>query len=66
MSHPDGIRFLGSNQGEIREVGLLAGDSWSLDIRPDGLARITDPGRFDASAFAPPGTFDFQDPPGLG
>ena len=30
-----------------------------LSIRPDGSATLTLPDRFDSSALAPPGTFDF-------
>jgi hypothetical protein len=58
-NHEEGIQFLESHQGEIREVGLAQECSWSLDIRPDGSAKVTFPNRFDSSAFAPPGTFDF-------
>ena len=58
-NHEEGINFLESHQGEIREIGLAQECSWSLDIRPDGSAKVTFPNRFDSSAFAPPGTFDF-------
>jgi hypothetical protein len=58
-NNEEGIQFLETQQGEIRRVGLSLESSWSLDILPDGSASLTLPNRFDSSAFAPPGTFDF-------
>jgi hypothetical protein len=58
-NHKDGIRFLESHQGGIRQVTLAPHGSWSLSIEPDGSAEITLPNWFDSSARAPAGTFDF-------
>jgi hypothetical protein len=58
-NHDEGIRFLETHQGEIRTVGLSVESSWSLDIQPDGSAKLNLSNQFDSSALAPPGTFDF-------
>ncbi len=55
----EGKKFLKSRQGDIRLLGLSRESSWSLDIKPDGSAKLTYPNRFDSSALAPAGTFDF-------
>jgi hypothetical protein len=60
-NHPEGIRFLNENQGQVFEIRLGV-QSWGLSIRPDGSARL-DSWLKGAEEFAeaPAGTFDFPD-----
>jgi hypothetical protein len=59
-NHEGGIEFLCENQGSIDSITLHVFPPWSLDVQPDGSARLRYlTGRIDEGADAPAGTFDF-------
>jgi hypothetical protein len=61
-NHEEGVRFLTENQGPVNGIHMMVWRPWTLDIRPDGSARL----RYrlwqtTESAEVPAGTFDFPD-----
>jgi hypothetical protein len=56
-NHDQGVEFLMVNQGPIRRIDLMLGQSWWLEIRLDDSASSATRGERVAQVWA--GTFDF-------